>query len=268
VPVAGCWVLGAGCWVLVPEYNVYQGPRTKDQGPRTKNLTINIWYDKIDTKLNKLITTADGSHTIYVPELNEHYHSIHGAVQESDFIFIKNGFDTCMADPLNIFEVGFGTGLNALLTAIRTNKGAREVNYTSIEKFPVNEDIIKTLNHHQFAGKEGKELFKLIHSSPWNKMVNICNNFNLNKINGDLTNEPLRGKFDLIYFDAFGPDKQPEMWSEDIFKMISAATARNGVFVTYSAKGEVKRILQSCGFEVMLLPGPPGKRQMIRAVKK
>jgi len=218
-------------------------------------------------KLNQIVTTSDGSHTIYVPELDEHYHSIHGAVQESDFIFIKSGFEFCNANPLNILEVGFGTGLNALLTAIRSMKGKREVNYTSIEKYPIDEKTIISLNHYQFAGEAGKEIFNLIHSSPWNINVNICENFNLTKTEGDLTIKPPQGQYDLIYFDAFGPDKQPEMWTKEIFSSIASVTKTNGVFVTYSAKGEVKRNLRACGFEVSHLPGPPGKRQITRAVK-
>ena len=217
--------------------------------------------------MNRLITTSDGSHTIFVSDLNEHYHSVHGAVQESEFIFINNGFNFCKADPLDIFEVGFGTGLNALLTAMKSLAGEREVNYTSIEKYPLSEDIIRSLNHHFFAGKEGKVIYDLIHSSPWNIKTNISKNFNLTKINGDFTAIPLTGKFDLIYYDAFGPDKQPEMWTREMFAGIASMTNQNGVLVTYSAKGEVKRNLKSCGFDVTLLPGPPGKRQIIRAVK-
>jgi tRNA U34 5-methylaminomethyl-2-thiouridine-forming methyltransferase MnmC len=214
-----------------------------------------------------LIKTSDGSHTIYVPEIDEHYHSVHGAFQESTFIFIRNGFDFCKADPLSILEVGFGTGLNALLTAIRSRAGSREVNYTSIENHPVDNKIIFSLNHHEFVGENGKEIFHLIHSSPWNKSVNICRNFKLKKIEADFTKSRPSGKYDLIYFDAFGPDKQPEMWTKEIFTGISAVTNKNGILVTYSAKGEVKRSLKACGFDVTLLPGPPGKRQMIRAVK-
>jgi tRNA U34 5-methylaminomethyl-2-thiouridine-forming methyltransferase MnmC len=217
--------------------------------------------------LNQIIKTSDGSHTIFVPELNEHYHSVYGAVQESTFIFINNGFEFCKADPLNIFEVGLGTGLNALLTAIKSMAGEREVNYTSIEKYQVDENIISLLNHHLYAGEEGKDIYNLIHSSPWNINVNICKNFNLKKIKGDFTDEPPSGRYDLIYFDAFGPDKQPEMWTREMFAGIAAVTNKNGVLVTYSAKGEVKRSLKACGFDVVLLPGPPGKRQMIRAVK-
>jgi tRNA U34 5-methylaminomethyl-2-thiouridine-forming methyltransferase MnmC len=218
-------------------------------------------------KLNKIVITSDGSHTIYVPELNEHYHSIHGAVQESNLIFIKNGFETCKADPLNIFEVGFGTGLNALLTAINSLNGSRIINYTSIEKYPLENEIVNALNHHQFAGENGGQIYKSIHQAPWNIRTNITKNFNLCKLKGDFTAGSLSDKYDLIYFDAFGPDKQPEMWTKGIFTLIAALTNKNGVLVTYSAKGEVKRNLKVCGFEVALLPGPPGKRQMIRAVK-
>jgi tRNA U34 5-methylaminomethyl-2-thiouridine-forming methyltransferase MnmC len=217
--------------------------------------------------MNQIIKTADGSDTIFVPELNEHYHSIHGAVQESAYIFIKSGFDFSKADPINIFEVGFGTGLNALLTAIKSIDGDREVNYTSIEKYPIDEKIVKSLNHQLFAGDSGKEIYNAIHSAAWNKRIKICRNFNLIKNIGDLTKATLTGSYDLIYFDAFGPDKQPEMWTKEVFESIAEVANMNGVLVTYSAKGEVKRNLRACGFDVTLLPGPPGKRQIIRAIK-
>jgi tRNA U34 5-methylaminomethyl-2-thiouridine-forming methyltransferase MnmC len=217
--------------------------------------------------MNELIITSDGSHTIYVPELDEHFHSVHGAIQESVFIFINNGFKFCKADPVSILEIGFGTGLNALLTAINSVSGKREVNYTSVEKYPVDKKIISSLNHHEFVGENGREIFNLIHSSPWNISMNICKNFNLKKIEADFTKERLPGRYDLIYFDAFGPDKQPEMWTREMFAGMSDVMNKNGIFVTYSAKGDVKRNLKACGFDVTLLPGPPGKRQMIRAVK-
>jgi len=218
--------------------------------------------------LNHIIKTSDGSDTIYVPDLNEHYHSVHGAVQESIHIFIRSGFEYCKADPVNIFEVGFGTGLNVLLTAISSLKDERKVNYTTIEKYPLDDSIINSLNHQNFAGEMGKEIYQSIHSAPWNGKENICKNFYLTKINGDFTIIPLTGKYNLIYFDAFGPDKQPEMWTIEMFIKITNIIDKNGLFVTYSAKGDVKRNLRSCGFEVTLLPGPPGKRQIIRAVKK
>ncbi len=217
--------------------------------------------------MNQIITTSDGSHTIYVPELDEHYHSIHGAVQESNYIYINKGFYYCEADPLRIFEVGFGTGLNALLTAINSLTGSRVVNYTTIEKYPLDVNIIKSLNHSLYSGDEAKDIYDLIHGAPWGCLVNICENFNLFKIKGDMRSNLPAGIFDLIYFDAFGPDKQPEMWTKEVFYNIAGITKKNGVLVTYSAKGDVKRNLKASGFDVELLPGPPGKRQIIRAMK-
>jgi tRNA U34 5-methylaminomethyl-2-thiouridine-forming methyltransferase MnmC len=217
--------------------------------------------------MNQIVKTSDGSHTIYVPELNEHYHSIHGAVQESEHIFIKAGYESCNTEPLNIFEAGFGTGLNALLTAVRAAKDNREVFYTSIEKYPVAPDLIKLLNHIEFAGTDGKIIFDTIQSSPWDQMNCICNNFNLNKIKGDLSDFIPVYPIDLVYYDAFGPDKQPSMWTRAIFEKIASAMRTGGILVTYSSKGEVKRNLRSVGFDVKLLPGPPGKREMISAKK-
>jgi tRNA U34 5-methylaminomethyl-2-thiouridine-forming methyltransferase MnmC len=217
--------------------------------------------------LNRVVTTYDGSDTIYVPGLDEHYHSIHGAVQESSFIFLNNGFDICRADPVNIFEVGFGTGLNALLTAVRAMNGQKTVNYTAIEKYPLSTEVAGNLNYPDFAGPAGKDIFRRIHRSPWEEPVTICNNFNLTKVRGDITSDRPAALFDIIYFDAFSPEKQPEMWSEEIFSGIAAITAKGGILVTYSAKGQVKRTLAKCGFIVSLIPGPPGKRQIIRAIK-
>ena len=217
--------------------------------------------------MNQLVTTSDGSHTLFVPELNEHFHSVHGAVQESEFIFIRNGFDMCTCDPVRIFEVGFGTGLNALLTAFRAITGTREVFYTSIEKYPLGNRIAENLNHHLYAGKDGKQISERIHSSEWGKMINILPFFNLMKIEADLTKNNITGSFNLIYFDAFGPDKQPEMWTKNIMERIAEITESGGVFVTYSAKGEVRRNLTECGFKVILTEGPPGKRHIIRAIK-
>ncbi len=217
--------------------------------------------------MNRVITTSDGSHTIYVPEMDEHYHSIHGAVQESEHVFMKNGFDFCTEDPVKILEIGFGTGLNALLTAIRSLDASREVFYTAIEKYPLQDKIVKVLNYPEFAGDKGKRIFEKIHSCGWGKFSRIRQNFILIKISFDLLKDRMNGCYNLVYFDAFGPDKQPEMWTKDVFEKISAVTAAGGILVTYSAKGAVKRNLEYCGFKVSRLPGPPGKREMIRAIK-
>lgn len=217
--------------------------------------------------MNQLITTSDGSHTIFVPELNEHYHSVHGAVQESSIVFIKNGFEYCKADPVNILEIGFGTGLNTLLTATKCMNTNRKVIYTSIEKYPLPDELINALNHFSYAGEKGKSLFNSIHSAGWGSLQKISENFSLKKLICDITTDSPEGRFDLVYFDAFGPDKQPEMWTLNVFRKIAEVTAGSGILVTYSAKGEVKRILKACGFEISLLPGPPGKRHMIRAIR-
>jgi tRNA U34 5-methylaminomethyl-2-thiouridine-forming methyltransferase MnmC len=203
-----------------------------------------------------------------VPELNEHYHSIHGAVQESTIVFIRNGFEYCQADPVNILEIGFGTGLNALLTAEKCINTKRKAFYTSIEKNPLKENLTNKLNHWTFAGEKGKQIFDSIHSSKWGFFEKITENFDLKKLKCDLISEDIEGRFDLIYFDAFSPDKQPEMWTRDVFMKLTEVTVSKGILVTYSAKGEVKRILKSCGFNIDLLPGPPGKREMIRAIKQ
>jgi tRNA U34 5-methylaminomethyl-2-thiouridine-forming methyltransferase MnmC len=217
--------------------------------------------------MSELIVTSDGSHTIFVPELNEHYHSVHGAVQESALVYIKNGLDFCKTNPLNIFEAGFGTGLNALLTAISGTQKKRIIHYTSIEKYPLPDNLVQTLNHWSFAGEQGKEIFNRIHNSEWDSFEKITKYFYLKKIKCDLVRDHIEGKFDLIYFDAFGPDKQPDIWTSGVFEKISEITVRGGIFVTYSAKGVVKRLLRANGFNVELLPGPPGKREMIRAIK-
>ncbi len=217
--------------------------------------------------MTEIILTEDGSHTLFVPELSEHYHSIHGAVQESQFIFINSCLKHTDLNPVSIFEVGFGTGLNAYMTAIESSKANRKIYYTSIEKYPLPAEITGRLNYSGlFPGSEAR-LFSLIHSCPWNTPIEITSTFTLTKIEGDLTKAAPEGPYDLIYFDAFGPDKQPEMWTGEVFEKISSLTVTGGVFVTYSAKGSVQRSLKKAGFDVTLLPGPPGKRQIIRAVK-
>lgn len=215
----------------------------------------------------RITRTADGSDTLYVPEIDEHYHSAYGAVSESEHIFVKNGFDFCKSNPVEIFEVGFGTGLNVFLTAIRNLSTGKEVRYTAIEKCPLPESLTDSLNHKDFAIEGHREIISRIHKCSWNSWQQVCNNFFLKKIKGDITTVSLSGNFDLVYFDAFGPDKQPEIWSEDIFNRISEIVKENGILVTYTVKGEIKRRLKRNRFSISLLPGPPGKRQMLRAVK-
>ena len=216
----------------------------------------------------ELKITQDGSHTLYVPSLDEHYHSHFGAITESKHIFIEAGLASLQRSDVSILEVGFGTGLNALLTALYAGEHKVSVTYSSLEKYPLAAEVVKQLNYGSLVGSRGAELFESIHSAPWGVHVPITEWFSLNKVLSDLTADDPEGLFDLVYFDAFGPDKQPEMWTEEVIRRIAAVTRSGSVLVTYSAKGNLKRMLRSLGFEVTLLPGPPGKRVMTRAVKR
>jgi tRNA U34 5-methylaminomethyl-2-thiouridine-forming methyltransferase MnmC len=216
----------------------------------------------------ELRVTGDGSHTLYVPALDEHYHSHFGALTESKHIFIEKGLASLTSQKVSILEVGFGTGLNALLTAMYAKGNQVTIHYVTLEKHPLDPSLLLRLNYPAMTGPGGRELFEIIHNSPWEKPVKLTAWFTLEKRLMDLPSMSVEGLFDLVYFDAFGPGKQPEMWSREVMQKITAVTHPGTVFVTYSAKGELKRTLRSLGFEVVLLPGPPGKRVMTRAVKK
>ena len=215
----------------------------------------------------RIIVTADGSHTLFVPEMNEHYHSHFGAITESKHIFINAGLTYLTDNKAVILEVGFGTGLNALLTALYAEDRKIKISYTSLEKYPLANALIRQLNYGSLTGSRGVALFEKLHEAPWGEPVEISEWFTLHKIQMDITEKGPGGIFDLVYFDAFGPDKQPEMWSEEVFRRIADATHEGSVLVTYSAKGSLKRMLRSLGFDVTLMTGPPGKRVMTRAVK-
>ena len=216
----------------------------------------------------RLIITGDGSHTLYVPGMDEHYHSRFGAMTESRHIFINAGLASLAPRDTAVLEVGFGTGLNALLTAIHAGHKKIHVSFTTLEKEPLEASVISRLNYGTLAGEGGEKLFMAIHEAPWNKPCSITEWFTIEKRLTDLTAEDPQGLYDLVYFDAFRPDKQHGMWSETVMRRIEAVTHPGSVFVTYSAKGDLKRMLRSLGFEVTLLPGPPGKRVITRAVKK
>ncbi len=213
--------------------------------------------------------TTDGSFTIFLPDLNEQYHSLNGAVTESKHVFLKMGFDFHPLQNPVVFEVGFGTGLNALLTAYRAEITGRSVFYTTIEKYPLNIKLVKNLNYGDFIPGRGNELFSAIHECQWDVPVQLTPFFRILKINADFLILDQRPKFkcDIIYFDAFGPDKQPEMWSPQIFSYLFEQLLPEGILVTYSAKGEVRRHLTAAGFKTEKLPGPPGKKEMLRAIK-
>lgn len=216
----------------------------------------------------KLIITQDGSHTLYVPGMDEHYHSRFGAITESRHIFINAGLASIPSCDVSVLEVGFGTGLNALLTALYAGRMKIRVSFVSLEKYPLDQSLTEMLNYGALAGEGGEELFRAIHNAPWDTPSAITEWFTLEKRLTDLTDESPAGNYDLVYFDAFGPDKQPEMWTEKVLRRIADVTRQGSVFVTYSAKGDLKRMLRSIGFEVTHLPGPPGKRVFTRAVKR
>jgi len=216
-----------------------------------------------------IIKTADGSDTLFVAELDEHYHSTFGAVQESLHVFIEAGLHIKNESPLTIFEVGFGTGLNAFLTYIDTFKSGQSIRYITIEKYPVPRNTWELLNYPKLLSKDNSDIFRAMHLSRWNEKVNIAENFELTKIYNDLTvfDFDLQPLFDLIYFDAFSPEKQPELWETAIFKKLYSNTAPFGKLVTYCAKGSVRRALQASGYNTERIPGPPGKREILRASK-
>ena len=210
-----------------------------------------------------LRSTADGSNTLYVEDIDQCYHSTHGALQESQHIFINNGLKYILQKKQNpsILEIGLGTGLNCLLTF----NTVHEVDYTAIEKFPISVEQAVELKYH--SNKEELDNLKQIHSSRWEKQLNVGNH-RLYKIQNDIANYDFRtDKYDLVYFDAFSPEAQPKLWTEAIFLKMYHAMKEGGVLVTYCAKGVVKRTLKSVGFTLEHPPGPPGKREITRATK-
>jgi tRNA U34 5-methylaminomethyl-2-thiouridine-forming methyltransferase MnmC len=216
-----------------------------------------------------LQTTNDGSHTLFVPELDEHYHSTNGAVEESRHVFIRAGLHACQMDVIRVFEVGFGTGLNAFLTYLDALESHKKISYTSIELYPVSVELADLLNYPSATSAAEAHVFRDLHQSPWNEEVDISDFFHLKKIQNDLNEWSFGQKeqFDIVFFDAFAPDKQPEMWTQKIFDCLFQVLSPGGIFVTYCAKGIVRRMLQKSGFEMERLPGPPGKREMLRGKK-
>ncbi len=218
--------------------------------------------------MNRLIkTSSDGSHTIYNAETDEHYHSIFGAYTESKHIFIENGLNRSKANPVKVLEIGFGTGLNAFLTSIEGFKSNKKIIYEGIEMNPLEPEIVQSLNYPAIINPSYTQLFIQLHESKWNETLELTPNFSFKKILGDATKIRLSSGFDVVYFDAFSPEKQPELWSERVFNKIYKAMNQNGILTTYCAKGSVKRLLKSVGFKIELLSGPPGKRHMIMAIK-
>jgi tRNA U34 5-methylaminomethyl-2-thiouridine-forming methyltransferase MnmC len=217
--------------------------------------------------MSQIVTTRDGSHTIYVNELAEHYHSIHGAVTESKHVFIEAGLKQCKKKHINILEMGFGTGLNALLTLAETYHSNQSINYTGIEKYPLPKAITDSLNFESFTINKVRGMLKLMHDAAWHQEVLICKGFTLKKIECEMNQINQQDEFDLVYFDAFAPEKQPELWTIKLFSRLYQSMRNNSILTTYSSKVTIRRNLEAVGFHVEKIPGPPGKREMTRARK-
>ena len=212
--------------------------------------------------------TADGSNTLFVPELNEHYHSIKGALTESEHIFIRMGLEHHPSPSPRVLEIGFGTGLNAFLTLLYADKTQRTVHYTSLERYPVSPELISRLAYPERICPERATDFYALHRTAWEKDVPLTPYYTLHKVQTDFTAYDFSDNYDVIYFDAFAPEKQPEMWTETLFARLFECLNPGGILTTYCAKGIVRRTLQAVGFTVERLPGPPeGKREILRASK-
>ena len=216
----------------------------------------------------EIIKTSDGSTTIHIPEWNEQYHSIHGAIQEANHVYIQHGLNYKTTNEIAVLEIGFGTGLNAFITFLEAKKLHKKVNYVGVEAYPVSAEEIQELNYvSELKALEFQSIFDEMHHASWEKEHSVSEDFQLLKRKQFFQDIQDIAAFDLIYFDAFGAQNQPELWTEEIFLKMYKAIKKQGVLVTYSAKGSVRRAMQAVGFSVERLPGPPGKREMLRAKK-
>lgn len=222
----------------------------------------------------KIVITGDGSSTIHLPDWDEQYHSKHGAIQEAYHVFVKHGLHhykkthSDFTEPISILEIGFGTGLNAFITLLEAEKLTANINYVGVEAYPVGMNEINQLNFpSQLQVNDKESLFKLMHATEWEISNQISTYFELTKQKKFFAEIQDCNTYNLIYFDAFGARVQPELWTETIFQKMYEALKVEGVLVTYAAKGSVRRAMQEVGFKVEKLPGPPGKREMLRATK-
>lgn len=216
---------------------------------------------------SELLITSDGSHTLFVPEIDESYHSTHGAIQESRHIFIEAGLKQCTKSEISVLEIGFGTGLNAFLTLLEAEKCNQKIHFTTLEMYPVSVEKALQLNYPEELAQEDRANFEKMHTSTWNEEIQITPYFTLNKIETDFTSYTFEEKFDVVFFDAFSPEKQPEMWTQKQFEKIYASCNSGAILITYCAKGTVRRAMQAAGFAVERLPGPKGKREILRCLK-
>lgn len=216
----------------------------------------------------QIIVTQDGSTSIFLPELNETYHSKFGAIQEARHVFIKNGLSLLNDKSVSILEIGFGTGLNVFITFLEAQKSNQIIRYVGVEAFPVETEIIDQLNYvSELEADAFESVFKEIHLSKWEYENQITTHFKLTKRNQKIEEISDSNQYNIIYFDAFGFDVQPELWNETIFKNMFNAMLPNGILVTYACRTSIKKAMLNAGFQVEKLPGAPGKREMLRAIK-
>ena len=215
----------------------------------------------------KIISTEDGSKTIFVKSLNESYHSSFGAINESSHIFIQNGLQYLAGENLKVLEIGFGTGLNAYLSLQNALNTSKKVSYLGIEKYPLVREEWEALNYTEIQKEIHSGEFEMLHRSAWDTWTRINNYFDFYKICADLRDFRWDGTFDLVYFDAFSPNVQPGLWSSEIFHKLYSYLEPGGILLTYSSRGMVKQNLIAAGFKISRLPGPKGKRHIIRALK-
>ena len=217
----------------------------------------------------EIILTKDGSTSIFLPELNETYHSKFGAIQEAKHVFIKNGLSLFNNESVSVLEIGFGTGLNAFITFLEANKINQNINYVGIEAYPVELEIINKLNYvSELEAAVHEAVFKKIHQSNWEIENQISATFKLTKRNQKFQDISDKNQYNLIYFDAFGFDVQPELWNEEIFLKMYESLLPKGILVTYACRTSIKKAMLKAGFRVEKLPGAPGKREMLRAFKE
>lgn len=213
-----------------------------------------------------ILTTGDGSQTLISKAFDEIYHSRNGALTESQHVFVQHGLMNVNKPFIKVFEVGFGTGLNALLCAHYAQQNGIQIEYTGVELYPVADVIASQLNYHEALADCPIET-GLLHKAPWSERVAITPNFTLLKVQQSFVDVQLKEIYDVIFFDAFAPEKQPELWDLSVFQKCFSLLGAEGILTTYCAKGYVKRNMQEAGFRVEKVPGPPGKREMLVAYK-
>jgi tRNA U34 5-methylaminomethyl-2-thiouridine-forming methyltransferase MnmC len=216
----------------------------------------------------EIIITSDGSTSIHLPEWEENYHSKHGAIQEAQHVFIKNGLSLCKGQSVSVLEIGFGTGLNAFITFLESQKNKQKIDYVGVEGFPILLEEVVQMNYvNQLNANKFESEFKMMHTSDWDENVTISDTFRLTKRKQLFNDINDKNQFDIIYFDAFGYRVQPELWRVEIFTKMFEALKEGGILVTYACRGPIKNAMKEAGFKIEKLDGPPGKREMLRGWK-